>query len=378
MGRAQDWQKSIDEWQIRLTRILALASTMRRMNTRLVLRVIAALVAIGAGCSSSASYRRCAEVPPTQLERLPNKLSGTGLFGANGATVGAPGVPDLGAGVVAFTPRFELWSDGATKRRFIALPEGTQIDTSDMDAWRFPEGTKLWKEFTRDGVRVETRWLAKIGSADEDWLAAAYLWDDDGRDATLVVDGVVDARGTAHDVPAAAQCMACHGGTASRVLGVSAVQLPWSTSDDDLSLTGLRDAGRLTSAPEAPIELPGDEPTRRGLGYLHANCAHCHNQHRPLQRPGDPRCFDPRREIDLSLRTDQLARIEDTPVFRSCVDGALVPGDAEGSALFRRARGDLEAFQARMPPLANDVPDPSVLPVLRAFIDALPTTDNTP
>ena len=32
-----------------------------------------------------------------------------------------------------------------------------------QDSWRFPQGTKLWKEFTRDGVRVETRLLQKVG-----------------------------------------------------------------------------------------------------------------------------------------------------------------------------------------------------------------------
>jgi hypothetical protein len=321
---------------------------------RAVLRLAVALLVVGAGCSSSASYRRCAPVSPAHVSLLPRKLSDTGLFAA---------------GVAPFTPRFELWSDGATKRRFVALPAAAVIDTTDMDAWRFPVGTKLWKEFTRDGVRVETRMLAKVGPADDDWIAAAYLWDDDDKDATLALDGIVNARGTAHDVPAAAQCMGCHGGTMSRALGFSAMQLPWHTDNGDVSLESLRDAHRLTQAPSAPFSLPGNAETQRALGYLHANCAHCHNQQRPLQRADDPRCFDPRRQMDLSLRTDRLARVEDTPVYKT---GGVVPGDTEASALFKRARGDLELFQARMPPLANKVPDPKLLPLLRAFIEALP------
>src|SRR5688500_7153848 len=43
--------------------------------------------------------------------------------------------------------QFELYSDGSRKRRWIYLPPGTTIDTSDMNHWKFPVGTKLWKEF---------------------------------------------------------------------------------------------------------------------------------------------------------------------------------------------------------------------------------------
>ena len=105
-----------------------------------------------------------------------------------------------------FLPRFELWSDGATKRRWMRLPPGTQIDTKDPDSWQFPNGTRFWKEFTRDGVRVETRFLQKVRDAPEDWVAGGYLWNDDQSDATLSTAGAVDALGTGHDVPAAGRC----------------------------------------------------------------------------------------------------------------------------------------------------------------------------
>src|SRR5262245_21735632 len=60
------------------------------------------------------------------------------------------GCCQIASNVHAYTPHYQLWSDSATKRRWIYLPPGTQIDTSDMDFWKFPVGTKLWKEFTRD------------------------------------------------------------------------------------------------------------------------------------------------------------------------------------------------------------------------------------
>src|SRR5262249_55508478 len=86
---------------------------------------------------------------PTDYPRF---LSETGLF-ADVKT------GTLGKGVRAFQPKYVLWSDGATKRRWLYLPDGGTIDTSDMDYWTYPVGTTAWKEFTRDGVRVETRML---------------------------------------------------------------------------------------------------------------------------------------------------------------------------------------------------------------------------
>jgi hypothetical protein len=317
-----------------------------------------ALLAAALSCSSSASYRQCSEVPTERLARLPERLSQTGLYVdlASGR---------LADGVQAFAPRFELWSDGATKRRFVWLPPGSVIDSSDPDAWRFPVGTKLWKEFVvpeaPGSKRVETRLLTKVGPDDDAWVAAAYVWRDDDSDAVLAPAGAVAVRGTAHDVPAAALCFGCHGGTHSRVLGFSAAQLPWQ-SDSGVSLTRLRDDGRLSHPVAAPLVIPGDETTQRALGTLHANCAHCHNQDRP-EHDG-PRCFNPSRgssadakrrsdPFDLSLRTSALGSVEATPLYKTAVGRVIVPGAPADSALIRRVRGDFEAFQARMPPLAT-------------------------
>src|ERR1043165_6412078 len=57
---------------------------------------------------------------------------------------------------LSFSPQYPLWSDGAHKRRWIYLPPGTAIDASRLDAWEFPIGTRLWKEFSLGGP-IETR-----------------------------------------------------------------------------------------------------------------------------------------------------------------------------------------------------------------------------
>ncbi|MCA8978579.1 MAG: hypothetical protein KDC14_01040, partial [Planctomycetes bacterium] len=106
---------------------------------------------------------------------LPQLLSETGLY----AEVAGKRVA---ADVVAFEPQYPLWSDGATKRRWIRLPEGGAVDAHDPDDWRFPVGTRLWKEFSL-GRRVETRYMEKL--ADGGWRRLVFVWDADESDARL-------------------------------------------------------------------------------------------------------------------------------------------------------------------------------------------------
>jgi cytochrome c553 len=251
----------------------------------------------------------------------------------------------------------------------LELPEGQAIDTRDMDSWQFPVGTRLWKEFSVEGMRVETRLLQKVGAAEADWSAAAYVWLADGSDAVIAPAGEQNVAGTAHDVPAAAQCFACHGGRASRVLGVSAIQLSHGGSPDEELLDTLEEQGRLSDPPAREFAPPGDETARAALGFLHANCSHCHNQRRPA-RPG-ARCFDPEKSFDLSLYTTELSEVVDTAAYRTSVDGVLIPGDPEHSELYRRAESG-SVLLRRMPPLATKVPDAEALAALSAWIDQLP------
>lgn len=320
-----------------------------------------ALGAIATPACSNLVVGRCAEPSSARLAMEPQRLSETGLF--------VDGSDNLGANVVAYRPRFELWNDGASKRRWVYVPPGTRIDTRDMDAWQFPTGTKLWKELTVGGVRVETRLLHKVGPEPADWLSVAYVWDAEGKDALATPAGQPDARGTSHDVPSAGRCMGCHGGTPGHVLGFGAIQLAHDAPADEMSLARLVDEGRLTNAPPAGMRIPGDRTTQEALGYLHANCSHCHNRDRP---PGDgPRCFDPRTDFDLSLRVGRLATLEGTPVYATAIGSIVTPGDADGSKLVVRF-GSGTFYRSRMPALGTETVDTDALRLLRTWIDGMP------
>jgi hypothetical protein len=324
---------------------------------RFVPVVAACLAATVGGCSSCASYRRCTPPEPVRLQTLPTRLSETGILASDGVLPGSR--------VSAYEPAFALWSDGAAKRRWIELPVRTPIDTSDADDWRFPAGTRFYKEFARDGHRIETRVLFKWGPDDGDWSGAAYLWLDDQSDAIIAPGGARDVDESGDDVPSAAECWACHGGRRSHVLGFSALQLR-ARADAPLSLDDLERAGMLSHPLDVP-PIPGEETERRALGYLHANCGHCHNTRRP--RRDGPRCYDPERTLDLSLPLAALGRAGAAPAYASAVPEWITPGAPDRSRLLELVarRGAL----LHMPPLATEVVDEEGVALIRAWIEGL-------
>jgi hypothetical protein len=208
------------------------------------LRVAIAVIACMLGIAHAA--------PP-----LPARLSETGLYAQ---------------GVQTFSPQHPLWSDGATKRRWILLPPGAAVDASNVDAWEFPRGTKLWKEFGFDRP-VETRMLERL--PDGSWRFSTYVWNAEGTDAELAPGQGVRALPVAaapngrYAVPSRTDCLACHDGAPVPVLGFSALQLAAELRDWTAR-------GVVRNLPPEVVQAP--PRVSRALGYLHGNCGHCHNE----------------------------------------------------------------------------------------------------
>lgn len=309
---------------------------------------------------------------------LPRHLRDTGLYAPGSAS-------DVRATVLPFTPQYALWSDGADKRRWIELPPGAQIDARNPDAWSFPPGTRLWKEFSHGGRRVETRHILR--AADGRWHFGTYVWTADGSDAVLAAaDGIAamplaEAPGGRYDIPSREDCLACHEGAAAPVLGFGALQL--SSDRDplaphaaergarDVDLAALAARGLLRNLSDKllrePPRIAAASPLERAaLGYLHANCGHCHN------RDGAPA------PVRLTLaqgsggaRDDVLASAVDAPSrYRPHGLGraakVVVPGDARTSVLALRMRSRDERTQ--MPPLGTRLPDDAGLALVERWI----------
>jgi hypothetical protein len=292
------------------------------------------------------------------LDDAPQWLSETGLYA------------DIEQGTIApearpFTPQFPLWSDGADKSRWVYLPPCEPIDTADMDAWELPVGTRLWKEFTRDGVRIETRLIARTGVTAGDWIFATYVWN--GADAEHTLDGVVDALGTGHDVPPEFQCTSCHR-QSWRVLGFSAIQLAYDGTGVDLQT--LIDEAALGDPPLEPIVVPGDALAQAALGTLHANCGNCH-------------AWDgvPFVDVQLRLRSSD-ATVMETDTWITAVDVPTTMFECGGCDLIEPGLPDASAIVLRMlergpeseqmPPIATELVDALGVDAVSTWIAALP------
>lgn len=307
---------------------------------------------------------------------LPERLSQTGLYADIAAKQIAPGV-------LSFSPQYPLWSDGARKQRWIALPPGTSVDASDSDAWVFPVGTRLWKEFAFDR-RIETRFLELTAAG---WAFATYRWLDDESDAVLAAKLGERAvyrlpDGVAYDLPARSDCRACHEGNVSGVLGFSALQLsgardPGALHSEplgpgDLDLASLVARGLVRGLPASlvanPPRIAASSPAgRAALGYLHGNCSSCHNTRGPLAdlefslevrvAPGAPP------PGALTTAVDRRARFQPSgaqPWTR------IANGRPEASLLLERMsrRDPISA----MPPLGSHVVDRAAVALVERWI----------
>src|SRR5512143_3104601 len=108
--------------------------------------VATALAACGGGSEGTPDGRIVAADAPLPDARPPDAAPPPP--DANPASIRFAGLySDFAARTVdprlrAYEPRYTLWADGLVKRRFLDLPAGAKIDTSDMDHWDFPVGTR--------------------------------------------------------------------------------------------------------------------------------------------------------------------------------------------------------------------------------------------
>jgi hypothetical protein len=341
--------------------------------------VVVALVAVLAATVYHQSRKVLAA--PADPPRPPQHLSETGLYSPD-----RPGVVEPRNR--AFAPQYPLWSDGLTKRRWVQLPEGMAIDASNTHEWRFPVGTRFWKEFSHDGRKVETRLLWRATA--EHWVFATYVWNDDGTDAVLVPeDGIPDvvevAPGRRHSIPSRNDCRACHGTRSPRPLGFNALQL--STDRDPnalhaeplqpgmLTVRELVEERRLTPERTDLLSSPprirtANPATRSVLGYLAANCGVCHNGRGEIAAVG-PTIRHEDLLKDADAVASSLAGQLTTWQIPGTADGTTVlihPGAPEQSALFVRMRSRSPSSQ--MPPLGTVVRDQKAVDTIFLWIKA--------
>ncbi len=298
----------------------------------------------------------------------PSTLSCTGLYADIATKTLAPGVR-------SYLPAIPLWSDGAQKARWIQLPPGTRIDATNPSEWTFPVGTKVWKEFSRNGKRVETRLFQKVDNGPPAyWVHATYAWNADesaavasgGGDITLGGDG-----GTYH-IPTFAECEECHNGRSDHILGFEQVSLGLEGAKG-LTLSELASEGLVAPAPAQTSLTIGDDGTGAAapaLGWLHINCGvTCHNANSNataysagMRLRLDPALLDGR-ALDPSA-VDSLKTTVGVPAtspgwIQPVHWTRIAPGDPGHSLLAQLIsnRGTNNAVGGQMPPIATSIVD---------------------
>jgi putative heme-binding domain-containing protein len=346
--------------------------------------------------------------------KFPRRLSDTGLFQSVERLEPAPGV-------VPYAVKSERWTDGAEAQRWIAIPGSGQVKLATQvgAASEFPEGTVLVKQLTlpaaagRPAVRLETQLLHLDHGV---WRPYSYLWDESGRDATLVdaagASRPLKVEGAALDrtwhVNAVNECKLCHNAGPKFVLGFTLAQLDRPIASGaaiaggtaavegrTAAVAGRTAAGTGAGAAagassqldllaaqgviaERPVVAANDpsilvdphdasQPLEsRARSYLHANCAMCHH-------PGGNAIvsFYLRRDLPFA----QLNTNKGTGIGTFGMKDAklIVPGDPYRSVLMYRMS---KLGYARMPYIGSRMVDSRGVRLVETWIRSLAPAAN--
>jgi hypothetical protein len=312
-------------------------------------------------------------------DQLPKHLDCTGLY-KDGDTLEVADTLD------AFAPIYPLWTDDAEKHRWMFLPEGEAIDASDPLAWKFPKGTRMWKEFRNpDGTRkVETRVFMK--SDEGDWSYATYVWDDAQKRATREDAGkelMVDGR--AYALPSHTQCNECHVGRRERVMGFDAVNLGMTTEGVEgaerqgVTLQDLVSSGRIKNyGGEMDLKIgPNPESAEsRALGWMHNNCGvSCHNTNPNSKAYSsgmrlilDPSQLDGRPTAEFTTIKTTIGQAAFSLQWQG--QTRVVPGSPDQSLLYKLItfRGD---YRNQMPPIGTNYLDDDNIAIVKEWITGM-------
>lgn len=311
----------------------------------------------------------------------PTRLSQTGLFTDLATLTSA-------SGLIEYDLNLPFWSDGASKRRWVAVPPNATVTFSATGAWTFPVGTVIVKHFEMlmaDGDpnsarRLETRVLTREAGG---WLGFTYRWNAAESDADLLASRETElltintagggTRTQLYEYPSRTDCLQCHTAAAGFALGLATRQLNRDFDYGAVTDNQLRTLSHINyfGADITPTSQYGAYPAIdntnvstavRARAYLAVNCAQCH-------RPGGTT------PVNLDLRFDTsdtgMNAIDATPQAGNLgIAGAriIARGSRTNSVLWQRMQ---RLDDTRMPPLASHRVDQAALAVVGEWIDGL-------
>jgi len=303
------------------------------------------------------------------------------------------GIIQTASGIIPYEPSAKLWSDGALKERFLALPQLDQMRYRENTGWDFAENAIIIKNFLlpmdqRDpegsARRIETRLLYRKNNL---WHGFTYEWNEEETDAQRLTSEkwrpftIAGADGNPFSYqwqyPSRAQCIQCHTVAANGVLGLNTAQInhPFQYPNSGVTDNQLRTLDHIQMfedpLPEAPGNLPAipdpadsEAPLKdRARAYLAANCAMCHQPDGPTPVAIDLRWSVP----DAAMNAIDIAPLSIPLGIEN--PRLIAPGAPERSILLLRMnrRGDI----AQMPPMATSLVDDEALRIVEDWINSL-------
>ncbi|MCI2228063.1 hypothetical protein MC378_02705 [Polaribacter sp. MSW13] len=211
--------------------------------------------------------------------------------------------------IIPYELNSPLFTDYASKKRFISFPEGTSAAyKTDETALDFPKGTVIIKNFyyknsdlktINSDVIIETRLLIKDKESNE-WKTLPYIWNEAQTEAYLYIlgkdiDMVIEKPNQnekqiafKYTVPNINMCKNCHVKNQRLVpLGPTPRQLNRNNLFDSITQNQLgylknyemlKGISSLTAISKLPnyLDTNSGSLNERARAYLDVNCAHCH------------------------------------------------------------------------------------------------------
>jgi uncharacterized repeat protein (TIGR03806 family) len=300
-------------------------------------------------------------------------------------------IPSLN--VLPYEPASTLFTDYASKKRFIWMPTGVTANyVADNKIFDFPVGTVLIKTFYYTTIQpgnttrlIETRVMIR---KEDKWHFYEYEWNDEQTEANLVT-GVDFTTGsstsitfnkpsgetisTEYRIPSEAECFACHKiNEVATPIGVKPQNLNHSFTFGNQNkniLQKLVEQGYLDSYPSNIVSTVDYHDTTQPLdlrlrSYLDANCAHCHQDqarcyYRPIRLPFS------QTDVDSNIG---ICLFADEPISPT-LQKIIAPGNYSKSIMHYRLSSNDES--ERMPLLGRTIVHDEGVALLEEYISSL-------
>lgn len=300
-------------------------------------------------------------------------------------------------GVHTYSLSSQLFTDYASKKRFVWMPSGTKANFVSADElFDFPTSTVLVKNFYYTNTLpnntqkiIETRIMIKKGvdaSGNDEWIFANYVWNEDQTEAFLDMNGsnveisfvneYNDSYTTTYRIPSQTECLLCHKNNEKAIpIGPKPInmdlnitygtgtqnQIDYWVNNELISNDFNRNFEKLVDWKNTAHPIKD-----RLRSYLEINCGHCHAEskhcdYRPIRLGFNETesetnigvCVTPQDNIDSSLTS------------------IITPSNIQRSVMHYRMNTTNESY--RMPLLGRTVVDKQAVQLLEDYIQTLTT-----